>query len=140
MKECADRKQVKTEIGHEFPQQDSGPRIKRVLGNALHRIFVWDLNQIFGHVFNTFWNKLHEKQQMRPWKFADRLGCVHVAAGKVFPPVSPVSWKISLLFLPNPANQIILRSMSVPFNRAIETQYNANKQLTDSQSGQSNQT
>lgn len=24
MKECADRKQVKTEIGHEFPQQDHG--------------------------------------------------------------------------------------------------------------------
>lgn len=54
MKECADRKQVKTEIGHEFPQQDSGPRIKRVLGNALHWIFVCDLNQNFGYVFNTF--------------------------------------------------------------------------------------
>lgn len=102
MKECADRKQVKTEIGHEFPQQDSGPRIKRVLGNTLHRIFVWDLNQIFGHVFNTFWNKLHEKQQMRPWKFADRLGCVHVAAGKVFSPRFPSILKNKPSFFAKP--------------------------------------
>lgn len=43
MKECADRKQVKTEIGREFPQQDSGPRIERVLGNALRWIFECDL-------------------------------------------------------------------------------------------------